>query len=400
MDGRRSGATRLGGAVPPARSSASLLVDRAPSLAWLSAGIGGLLILLGFLSATQPPSDLYRDTLTGYDPPFDAVAGLLLVALAFRIRDRSPVAWIFSILAPVLTVAIAVFSPNAFSIGAAVAASALVAVIYPYRIGFYRGSATGPEAVQFLVIVAALITVLFGMVGSRWLGTQFSPDPGIRGWVESLYFTVATISTNGSNYTPITDTARWFTTLLILFGVGTFLSAVVVLFLPFLERRLERIASRLERAQMEDLGDHVIICGASPEGRATADELRSQGVRAVLVSLDAAAVERLRSEGYRTHLGDPSSDEELQAVGIARARALVAAGGSDAENLLTVITARGLQPNLRIVAVGNVASSLAKLRRAGADDAISVVTVAAQLVSAAALERRSGNDPHTHPISH
>lgn len=379
---------------------APILVSRATTLAWFAAGVGCVLVLLGFVSAAASPPNLYSDSFSGYDPPFEVIAGLLLLALSFRIRERSPVARLFSLLAPGLTVSIAVLSPNVLSIGAAVLTSALVAVLYGYRGGFYRGSVTGPESTQLLVIVAALITVLFGMVGSRYLGSQFTPAPGIQGWVESLYFTVATVSTNGSNYTPFTNTARWFTTLLILFGVGTFLSAVVVLFLPFLERRLERIARRLERSQMEDLSAHVIICGASPEGRATADNLRAQGVRAVLISLDIPAVERLRAEGYRTHLGDPSSEDELQAVGISRARALVAAGDSDAENLLTVITARGMQPKLRIVAVGTAPSSLAKLRKAGADEAISLLTVAAQLVGAAALEDRLANDPHTHPISH
>ncbi len=362
-------------------------MGRSPGLGALAAGIGLLLLVLGVASATFLPLNIYRDSFAGYDPPFDAVAGLLLIALSFRIRDRSPVAWIFSILAPVLTDGIALLSPNPYSIVAAIAATALVAVLYPYRSGFFRGSATGPEATQLLVVVAALITMLFGMVGSRELGAEFAPP--IRGWIESLYYTVATVSTNGANYTPLTNDARWFSILLILFGVGTFLSAVVVLFLPFLERRLERIASRLERAQMEELSDHVIICGTSAEGRATADALRAQGVRAVLISLDGPVVERLKAEGYRTHVGDPSSEEELAAVGIARARALIASGDSDAENLLTVITARSLQPKIRIVAVGTASSSLAKLRKAGADEAISLVTVAAQLVSAAALEPRN-----------
>jgi|HubBroStandDraft_1064217.scaffolds.fasta_scaffold00972_13 voltage-gated potassium channel len=399
MESRRVGGDPIDpDARPP--SARPLLTLRAPALAVLAALIGGLLFVLGVLSAAHPASDLYVDWFTGYDPPFDAVAGLLLIALSVRIRDRSPVAWIFSLLAPVLTVSVAILSPNVFSVTAAIAASVLVAVLYPYRGGFFRGSATGPEATQLLVVVAALITVLFGMVGSRWLGSEFSPAPGIQGWVESLYFTIATVSTNGTNYTPTTDTARWFSTLLILFGVGTFLSAVLVLFLPFLQRRLERIGNLLERAQMEDLGDHVIICGSSPEGRATADALRAQGVRAVLVALDEPAIERLRSEGYRARVGDPSSEEELRTVGIDRARALVAAGDSDAENLLTVITARGLQPKLRIVAVGSVPSSLAKLRKAGADEAISLVTVAAQLVSAAALEDGTADNAHTHPVSH
>ena len=377
-----------------------LSTPRATGLGLVAALVGGLVLLIGVLSAQYPPPNFYTTSFAGYDPPFEIAAGLLLLALSFRIRDRSPVAWLFSLLAPALTILIAALSPNVFSVVSALAASVLVAALYPYRSGFFRGSASGPEATELLVVVAALITVLFGMVGSRWLGSQFSPSPGIQGWVEALYFTIATVSTNGTVYQPFTNGARWFTTLLILFGVGTFLSAVVVLFLPFLERRLERIAARLERAQMEDLSDHVIICGTSPEGRATADALRAQSVRAVLLSTDAAAVERLKTEGYRTHLGDSSSETELQAVGIGRARALVAAGDSDAENLLTVITARGLQPKLRIVAVGVAPGSLAKFRKAGADEAISPVTVAAQLVSHAALETRSGDDAHTHPISH
>jgi voltage-gated potassium channel Kch len=370
----------------PAPSPRAFGPGRAPALAAASAGVGLLILVLGILSALVGPPDLYRNALSGYDPPFDAISGLLLLALSFRLRERSPVAWLFSLLAPILTVSIAILSPNVFSITSAVASTVLVAALYPSRAGFFRGSGTGPEATELLVIVAALVTILFGMVGARALGDEFSPP--IQGWVESLYFTVATVSTNGANYTPIKDNARWFATLLIVFGVGTFLSAVVVLFLPFLERRLELIARQLERAQMEELSDHVIICGTSAEGRAIADALRAHGVRSVLISADSAAIERLRTDGYRVHSGDPSSEEELGAVAISRARSLVATGDSDAETLLTVITARGLQPKLRIVAVGTAPSSLVKLRKAGADEAISLVTVAAQLISAAALERR------------
>jgi voltage-gated potassium channel len=373
------------------------LVYRPPTIGILTAGIGLFVFLLGTLSALYPEPLIYRDVLAGYDPPFDAVAGTLLAALAFRIRERSPVAWLFSLLAPALTVFIALLSPNLYSILAAGATTMLVAVIYPYRAGFYRGSATGPEATQLLVLVAALVSILSGMVGSRWLASQFAPKIG--GWADSLYFTVSTISTNGSNFTPMTDAARLFTVALILLGVGTFLSAVVVLFLPFLERRLERIAARLERAQMEDLNQHVIICGATAEARATAESLRDQGIRSVLLSDDARLVDHLKTEGFRTRLGEPSSEEELRAVGIERARALVVAQASDAESLLTVITARGMVPGLRIVAIAAGPHSLAKLERAGANEAISLVAVAARLVSAAALGQSvaNSNNPKSAP---
>jgi voltage-gated potassium channel len=367
---------------PPVRVEPPLAY-RAPTIGVLTASIGLFVLVLGVLSAYYPEPEVYRDALTGYDPPFDAVAGVLLAALAFRIRERSPVAWLFSLLAPGLTVFIALLSPNLYSIVSAGATTLLVTLIYPYRAGFYRGSATGPEATQLLVLVAALVSILFGMVGSRWLQGQFTPKIG--GWADSLYFTVATISTNGSNFSPVTDEARLFVVALILLGVGTFLSAVVVLFLPFLERRLERIAARLERAQMEDLNQHVIICGSTAEARATAQSLREQGIRSILLSADSKAVDHLRTEGYRTRLGEPSSEEELRAVGIERARALVVAQESDAESLLTVITARGMLPGLRIVAIAAGPHSLAKLEKAGANEAISLVAVAARLVSASAL---------------
>ncbi len=372
--------------------------DKGSTLALATAGTGLFLLAMGFLSAFLIIPDFYRDSLSGYDPPFDALMGVLLVALAFRVEEQSAVAWFFSLLAPAFTILIAVLSPNVFSLASAAAATGLVVLIFPFRGGFYRGAVTGPASTQLMVVVAAILSLLFGMVGARYLGDQFVPP--IRGWPEALYFTVATISTNGSEYSPLSDGARSFVVVLILLGVGTFLSAVVVLFQPFLERRLERIAQRLQRAQMEELRQHVIVCGESTTARAAAEVLRAEGIQSVLLVPDATAVERLRGEGFATQLGESSSEEDLRAVGIARARALVAADDSDAENLLTVITARGIAAGLRIVAVATVPGNVVKLRKAGANEAVSAITVAAKLVTAAALEAPGLSGGHTHPISH
>ena len=364
------------------------LAYRAPAIGHLTAGAGAAILLLGLLSVEIAPRPFFHDLLTGSEAPFDSVAGLLLLGLSPRIRDRSPIAWLFSVLAPVLTVFIAIFSPNVFSIASAAIALFVVAFIVPYRAGFYRGSGASTEATQLTVMVAALLSLLFGLVGAHLLAGDFSPP--IVGWNGALFFTVSTISTNGSTYTPTSDQARGFETLLILFGVGTFLTAVVVLFVPFLERRLISIAGRLERTQLEDLKDHVVVVGTSAEARASAESLRELGIRTVLVSSDDKKVESLRGEGFRTHLGDPSSEEVLRFVGLDRARAFVAALDSDAENLLAVITARGLRPDLRIVAVAKQVESLPKFEKAGATRTINPVQVAARMMSSAALER----EPH------
>ncbi len=392
----------FGAPLHPAHATAERSPDpptgRARTLAYLAAGTGVLLFVLGSLSAWRPPVELYRTAWAGYDPPFEIVAGILLVVLSFRIPEHSPVAWLFSLVAPILLGTITILSPDVYSLLGAAATAGFVAVFYPHRTGFWRGSAVGPEATEFALTVAALVTMLFGTVGARWLGGQFKPT--IRGWAQALYFTVTTISTNGSNFDPQTDAARVFVVVLVLLGVGTFLTAVAVLFLPFVERRLERIAARLERGRMQELERHVILCGASPEAQATARSLRDAGVRTVLLASDPHVVDLLKGEGIATHLGDPASEEELRYVGIERARALVVAQESDAANLLTVITARAMQPQLRIVAVAGSESSLAKLKRAGATESVSVVTVAAQLVSAAALDTSDPDKPHAHSIAH
>ena len=368
---------------PPSRRLP--LAYRPPAIGFLTAFAGLAVLALGLLSVEFAPHPVYTDLFTGAEAPFDATAGLLLLGLSPRIRDRSPIAWLFSLLAPTLTAFIAILSPNAFSIASAAIAMGVVAFIYPYRAGFYRGLAVGPEATQLAVLVAALLSVLFGLVGAHLLAGQFTPTIG--GWSGALFFTISTISTTGSPYSPTTDAARDFETLLILLGVGTFLTAVLVLFLPFLERRLRSIAVRLERTQMEDLKDHIIICGLSPEACESAAALRELGIRTVLLSPDEKHAEVVRGQGYRTHIGDPSSEEVLRFVGLARARAFVAALDSDAENLLAVITARGLRPDLRIVAVAKHAQSLPKFEKAGANRTINTVQVAARLVSTAVLER-------------
>ncbi|HEV2316121.1 MAG TPA: NAD-binding protein [Thermoplasmata archaeon] len=351
--------------------------------------VGSFLFASGVAAAWFSPPELYLTSFAGYDPPVDAVAGVLLLAVAVRIRERSRVAWIFSIVAPLFAIGIALLSLNILSGAAAVVAGLLLALLYPSRVRFYRGSITGTETAQYSVLLGALLSILYGMVGAKYLGDQFSPKPGIHGWGEALYFTISTISTNGSDYLPITDTARLYTVVLILLGVGAFLSAVVVYFVPFLQQRLERVSRRLEQAQMEQLVDHVIVCGTSPEVRAIAAALRDAQTASVIIGDQVDEVRRLEADGFRTLVGESSAEDVLRRAGVERARALIAAGSTDAENLLTVITVRGILPHLRIVALATAPASVSKLQRAGANEVVSVISVAAHLVTDAVLHAPS-----------
>ncbi|MHB8352162.1 MAG: NAD-binding protein [Thermoplasmata archaeon] len=373
----------------PSRPAGTRRGLRASTMATLTAIGGTVLLFAGIGAAYFVPHPLYATALEGYDPPFDAVAGILLLALSVRIRERSRVAWLFSIIAPGLTIGIALASPNVFSLAAAILSAVLVATLYASRLRFFRPASSATEATQYAVLVSALLSVLYGMVGARYLGGQFDPPPGIRGWTQAFYFTITTISTNGSNWTPTTDSARWFVALLILVGVGTFLSAVLAFFLPFVEQRLDRVVRRLEVSQMEQLSEHVILCGAGPDVEPMAEILRIDQIPVIILTTDLDRVRQFEAAGIRSVAGESSSDETLRGVGIERARALIVAESSDAESVLTVLTARALVPKLRIVALTSSLRTVPKLERAGANEVINVVRVAARLVTDAALRPES-----------
>lgn len=109
--------------------------------------------------------------------------------------------------------------------------------------------------------------------------------------------------------------------------------------------------------------DHVIICGWGRVGRAAAGYLSRSGADLVIVDRDA---NRLADSPHRTVNGDVGDDETLQRAGISRARALVAALDTDAENLYLTLSSRALHPQLVIIARARTESSVDKLIRAGA----------------------------------
>lgn len=118
------------------------------------------------------------------------------------------------------------------------------------------------------------------------------------------------------------------------------------------------------------LTDHVIVCGIGTTGRHIAAELGAVGVPFVVIDRDGARLEELSEELQDTLLyvhGDATDDHVLELAGIDRARGVISALNDDKANLFVTISARALNPKIRIVAKSIEASTEGKLRRAGAD---------------------------------
>lgn len=216
------------------------------------------------------------------------------------------------------------------------------------------------------IALMMLIVMVGGTVGYKLIG---GPDAS---WLDCLYMTVITVLTVGyAEVVPGVETpiGRIFTIVLIVGGVavlGYGLSTVTAVIvegelLDILERR------RMDR-EIARLNNHYIVCGAGRTGEHIIDELVKTQRPTVVVDVDE---ERLRyiNEIYKVPyvVGDATDEGVLIRAGIERARGLLTALSTDPDNLYVVITARGLNPDIRIVSRAVEPAAYEKLKRAGAD---------------------------------
>lgn len=228
-----------------------------------------------------------------------------------------------------------------------------------------------------IVLIVALIST--GVAGYYWL-------EGIPP-LDGLYMTIITLSTVGfGEVRPLSPAGRVFTIALIVTGVGvgawTIESAVGVLLGDQLWYSVGR--RRMER-EIDGLRDHFIVCGYGRMGQQTVSEFQRRGVPFVVVESDPEIVQELIEQNVNVVEGDATLDEALLLAGIERARGLVAAVDTDADNVLTVLSAKELNPGVFVVARAALQESESKLYRAGADRVVTPYTIGGRRIALAVL---------------
>ncbi|MGE0042477.1 MAG: TrkA family potassium uptake protein [Vicinamibacterales bacterium] len=240
--------------------------------------------------------------------------------------------------------------------------------------GDARGSRGRLLAVLLLVAVTAVGTVGY-MVIEGW-----------SAW-DAFYMTAITVSTAGYREVhPLSFGGQAWTTFVLIVGVGTLFYTASLVLAFVVEGGLHgRFAHRRFRRMLDTVRDHFIICGYGRIGSIIAGEFRRQGVPYVVVDRDPARVHEVIAQGGLAVEADASREEVLERVGIHRARGLIAAVSTDAENVYTVLTARVLRPDLFIIARVSSEDAERKLRRAGADRVISPYELGGVQMAATAL---------------
>jgi voltage-gated potassium channel len=228
--------------------------------------------------------------------------------------------------------------------------------------------------------VALLVSVIAGGTVGYMLIEKWSA------W-DAFYMTVITVTTVG--YREVHDLSRagqMFTVVLLFGGVGSALYTFTLLATIVVEGGLpKRLQRRKHASMLETVKDHFIICGYGRIGRIIAQQLRRQSVPIVIVERDADRLQAAVDDGSLAVEGDATREEMLKRVGIERARGLIAAVGTDAENVYTVLSARVMRPDLFIVGRAETEDATLKLKRAGADRVVSPYQIGAVQMAQTAL---------------
>jgi voltage-gated potassium channel len=241
--------------------------------------------------------------------------------------------------------------------------------------------AKGVLALRRLLFPVLVLVVLLagGALGYRMLGGW--------GWLDALYMTVITITTVGfEEVRPLGTSGRLFTMALALGGVFTAFYAAAELIRAVVTGEIRTV---LGRQRMENLlaqlHDHLVVCGFGRMGRLVCEEFSAAGLPFVVVDRNPGVLEDFSIPRGIPLSGDATADDVLRQAGIEKARALVTAAASDADNLYVTMSARFLNEKLFIVARAESESAERKLLRAGANRVVSPYSIGGHRVAQAVL---------------
>lgn len=213
-------------------------------------------------------------------------------------------------------------------------------------------------------LLALLAAILFGTVGFTL----------IEGWplIDSLYVSVQTLTTVGyGDLPPHSAAGRGFAIVVMLIGAGGVALAISTIVQSVVQSELvSAFGQRRQSKKMSKLYDHYIICGSGRVGSHLIRDLQNSGAPFVIVENNSQRAAEFSQRGLSVLVGDATLEDSLREVGVDRARGLAACLPDDADNVYVVLTARDLNPNLRIVARAAEEQAEAKLLRAGANHVI------------------------------
>jgi voltage-gated potassium channel len=206
-------------------------------------------------------------------------------------------------------------------------------------------------------------------------------------WFDAFYMTITTIKTVGyQEVRSLSRAGRVFNSFLILVGVSAMFLAVGAMTQTVIELELQdRYGKRRKKRMIDQLHDHFIVCGFGRVGRNASYEFQRASAPFLIMDRDEQRVAKAENAGMLAVVADATQDDCLREAGVLRARGLIAALPSDAENLFIILSAKTLNPKLTVVTRASEEEAGEKLRRAGADTVFTPYSMAGRQLADALL---------------
>lgn len=309
-----------------------------------------------------------------------ALSGLALAVSTVAMQRGFRLGWLATVVFLLGTTIQGFFQARVLSLPLTVLSLLSLLLVVRNRRRFHRRfELTAAQRVAGGILLASQLYIT---VGSYSLRAQFG---GIDSLGDAFYFAVVTSATVGyGDIIPTTSFARFFAVSAIFVGAGSFAGALGALLQPSLENLFRRSQGRMIESQFQTLEDHVLVLG---HGELTESILEGfHDEPSVLVVTDDETVdEQFTTGGVTVYRADPTDDDVLRTARIGTAQAVIVASQQDGPGALAILTARQLNPDVRIVAAATHRENVAKMKRAGADVVISPTNLGGRLLTASAL---------------
>ena len=213
-------------------------------------------------------------------------------------------------------------------------------------------------------VVLLIFVLIIGVFGFKII-SDFS-------WLDAVYMTVITVTTVGfGEVQPLDQESKLFTIILILTSVIIVGYALKIITEYIISKNdINELKQKKMQKKIDALSDHVIICGYGRNGKQAANKLATHHRDFVVIEKDEQVTQKHKDTSTLFILGNANEDEVLVRAGINRACCLISALPNDSENVFVVLSARQMNPDIRIISRASQETTYSKLKLAGANNVI------------------------------
>ena len=201
-------------------------------------------------------------------------------------------------------------------------------------------------------------------------------------WHDALYRTIVTASLTGLDSRPRGVGAELLSIVVVLAGVAIFGYLAAQVFDSIAQGILGGARREKKRRKMiDELRDHIIVCGYGRVGRRAAEELRLARVPYVVLDFSSEAIAAAEESGDLFIVGSGAEDEDLARAGIDRARGMIVASDDDGENMYITLSAKARRSEIVVIARASTEEAERKLKLAGADRVVTPYATAGRVMA-------------------